>query len=75
MAYLTFKPNFNYVLCMQVQRVHKLEVWQLRGICLSQTHLKTQDAAKALPVSELLYKEKTGNRINPKETFCANQLQ
>lgn len=60
---------------MQAQRVLKLKTWQLRGICLSRTHTKADDAAKALPVSELLYKERTGNSINSKGTFCANQLQ
>lgn len=58
---------------MQVQRVLKMQ--QLRGICLCQTHTKAQDAAKALPASELQYKEKTGNSVNSKETFCDHQLQ
>lgn len=30
--------------------------------CVSQTHTKAHDADKALPVSELLYKEKKRNR-------------
>lgn len=46
------------MLCMQVQRVLKLKMWQFRGMCLTQTHTKAHDADKALPVSELLYKEK-----------------
>lgn len=61
MAQLTFKSNFNYMLCMQVQRVLKLKMWQFRGMCLTQTHTKARDADKALPVSELLYKEKKRN--------------
>lgn len=59
---------------MQVQRVLKLKLWQLRGIYLSPIYTKADDAAKALPVSELLYKENTGNRMNSKGTLCANQL-
>lgn len=60
---------------MQVQRVLKLKLWQLRGIYPSQTHTKADDAAKALLLSELLYKENTGNSMNSKGTLCANQLQ
>lgn len=57
----------------------KPKMWQLGGVCLSQTHVKAYAADKALPVSDNSYtskrKEKPGNNINSKKALCASQLQ